>query len=153
MILSKVIESLKREARIKRLIQIQMNCRKTFRILALYAHSVIYHKYNCDISINANIDKTVHFPHPVGIVIGSGVTIEKNSWIYQNVTIGKKNKDDDKKYPTIKENTVVYPNSVLVGDIICGPNAIIGAGSVVLCCVEQNSVYAGVPAKPIKSGK
>lgn len=44
-----------------------------------------------DIGSAAEIDKSVHFPHPIGIVIGSGVKIEKNVVIHANVIIGGKN--------------------------------------------------------------
>lgn len=41
-------------------------------------------------------------------------------------------------------------NSVILGGVSIGDNAVIGAGSVVIKDVESNTVVAGNPAKPIK---
>lgn len=93
-----------------------------------------------------------HFPHPVGIVIGMKVKIGMNCEIYQNVTIGTKDTSDflNGKYPEIGNNVIIYPNSLIIGDIKIGDNSIIGAGSVVLSDVPPNSIFAGNPAKLIK---
>lgn len=40
-------------------------------------------------------------------------------------------------------------NTVICGNVKIGPNAVIGAGSVVLKDVPAGTVYAGVPAKQI----
>lgn len=86
------------------------------------------------------------FPHPVGIVISKETVIGRNCAIFQNVTIGTWNN----KSPTIGNNVKIYANSVIIGGIKIGDNAIIGAGSVVLNDVPANAVVAGNPAKIIK---
>lgn len=92
------------------------------------------------------------FPHPIGIVIGQRVKLGKNVTIYQNVTIGSKDTLNYKtsKYPIIGDNVIIYPNSIILGGITIGDNAIIGAGSLVLKDVEKNTVVAGVPARLLK---
>lgn len=50
-------------------------------------------------------------------------------------------------YPTIGDNVIIFPNSVVVGRITIGSNVIIGAGSVVINDVPDNCVVAGNPAK------
>lgn len=89
--------------------------------------------------------ENVLMPHPVGIVIGEKVTIGNNCVIYQGVTIGKKNGE----YPKIGDNVVIYPNSMIIGNIVVGEGAIVGAGSVVLDNVLPNSIVAGCPARLI----
>ncbi len=92
------------------------------------------------------------FPHPIGIVIGKHAKIGKNCKIYQNTTIGngKYNKERDRSIPIIGDNVTIYANCNIVGGIIIGDNAVIGAGSVVINDVEANTVVAGNPAKVIK---
>jgi len=94
--------------------------------------------------------KTI-FPHPTGIVIGMKVKIGKGCKIYQNVTIGTKEAKTFKtsKYPVIGNNVIIYPNSLIIGDISIGDNVIIGAGSLILEDVPSNTVIAGNPAKII----
>ena len=71
--------------------------------------------------------QNTYFPHPVGIVISKFATVGKNCTIYQNVTIGKgkfseKNNTD---VPVIGDNVVIYANSVIIGGVKIGNNAVI----------------------------
>lgn len=108
----------------------------------LFSHR-IYRKYHCVISYKAKIGKNVKFPHPLGIVIGENVSIGDNCIIYQNVTLGRKNKDKA-EYPVIKNNVTIYANAVIAGKIIVGDNSIIGCNAVVLKSVAPNSKCIGV---------
>jgi acetyltransferase-like isoleucine patch superfamily enzyme len=63
------------------------------------------------------------------------------------------------KYPSleitkpieIKDNVYIGMNSIIMPGVKIGNNVIIGAGSVVNKDIPDNSVFAGVPAKFIKS--
>ena len=89
--------------------------------------------------------KTV-FPHPVGIVIAKNATIGKNCTIFHNVTIGSWKS----KAPKIGNNVVIYPNSVIFGDITIGDNTVIGPGSIVHKSIPENSTVIGGSYKIIK---
>ena len=93
-----------------------------------------------------NIGDNFTIGHPLSIVIGENVKIGNNVKIYHCVTIGQKNN----KYPTIGDNVVIFPHSIIVGDIVIGNNCVIGAGSVVVADIPDNCVAAGNPAKIIK---
>lgn len=112
-------------------------------LFAGYFSYKIYKKYNCYISPSAELDGEVILPHPIGIVIGDGVKIGKNVTIYQNVTLGRKNKEVA-EYPNIKENVIIYCNSIVLGNVTINKNSIIGCNSTVLRDVEENSVNVGV---------
>lgn len=73
----------------------------------------------------------------------SGVEIGDNVTIYQNVTLGRKNKEVA-EYPKIEDNVVIYCNSTIIGNIKVGNNAIIGCNSLILKSVENNSICKGV---------
>lgn len=71
----------------------------------------------------------------------------KNFRVLQGVTIGK---NTDGGLPTIGDNVIIYPNSVVFGNINIGNNVIIGAGSVVNKDVPDNAVAVGNPFRIIK---
>ena len=124
--------------------------KRKLKIFAGYPNSC------CDIRYyDEYIKRGIHFPHLFGIVVARPAIIGDNCWIYQNVTIGAKDryKGDGKtkeNYPTIGENTVIYAGAVIVGGVKIGRNCIIGANSVVLTDMPDNSIIAGMPAKVIK---
>lgn len=111
--------------------------------LAYYYSYKIMKQYSCHFSLNCKINKTVYFPHPTGIVIGDGVIIGANSIIYQNVTLGRKNKDVS-KYPVIGKGVIIYANSIVLGNVHIGDNAVIGCNSVVLRDVKDGEVVSGI---------
>lgn len=51
----------------------------------------------------------------------------------------------------IRDNCFIGTNSIILPGVTIGPNAIVGAGSLVRKDVEPNSVYAGSPAQKICS--
>jgi serine O-acetyltransferase len=57
---------------------------------------------------------------------------------------------DKERYPTIGDNVTIYANSVIIGGIKIGDNAIIGAGAVVVKDVPPKAVVAGNPAIILK---
>ena len=100
------------------------------------------------------IKRGTYFPHPVGIVISSAATIGKNCIIYQNVTIGAKTFEQGdarirENYPVIGNNVTIYAGAVICGPVKIGDNAVIGANSVVISDVPENSIVVGAPAKII----
>lgn len=69
--------------------------------------------------------------------------------LHQGVTIGKNFGGTKYGYPTIGDNVIIFPNSIIVGDIKIGNNVIIGAGSIVINDIPDNCVVAGNPAKVV----
>lgn len=49
----------------------------------------------------------------------------------------------------IMDNVFIGANTQIMNDVKIGPNAIVAAGSVVTKDVPENTIVAGVPAKPI----
>ncbi|HDT5857673.1 TPA: hypothetical protein QHC30_005205 [Klebsiella quasipneumoniae subsp. similipneumoniae] len=88
-------------------------------------------------------------PHPVGIVIGKNVVLGSGCTIYQNVTIGVRNNNEE-KYPVLGDNVIVYANACIIGDIKVGNNVIIGSGSLVNKDIPDNAIVKGSPAVVIR---
>jgi len=122
-----------------------------FKYWSMYISKKIVRNYGCYLAVNASVGNGLKLRHPIGIVIGEGVNISDDVTIYQNVTLGASKVGEGKKgiYPSIGCGTVIYAGSVIVGGVSIGEYATIGANSVVLTDVEDNSVVAGVPAKVI----
>lgn len=111
--------------------------------MAFYYSHKIYRKYGCIISPKAKIGENLILPHPIGIIIGEGVKIGDNCVIYQNVTLGRKNRDIP-DYPTIGKNVIIYCNSTVIGNVKIGDNSIVGCNTVVMKSVEKDSICTGV---------
>jgi serine O-acetyltransferase len=74
--------------------------------------------------------------------------------LYQGVTLGGTGKEHGKRHPTIEDSVVVGGGAKILGNIIVGKNSRIGAGSVVLRNVPDNSTVVGVPGHIIfREGK
>jgi serine O-acetyltransferase len=106
-------------------------------------------QFGCYLSPLSRIGARLFLPHPTGIVVGEGVIIGKGVTIYQHVTIGKA-RPEDKAYPVIEDDVILYAGVVIVGDTRVGRGSIIGANAVVLSDVPPFVVAAGSPAKVIK---
>ncbi|WP_418510452.1 serine O-acetyltransferase [Corallibacter sp.] len=120
-----------------------------------YRNIKVYLCNHLNIGIWELYKKKTILPHPFGIVIGYKVKIGKECKIYHNVTIGTKETQDFKngRYPKIGNKVIIYPNSVVIGNIKIGDNVIIGAGSIVLNDIPSNSIVKGNPAKIVKTRK
>ena len=88
--------------------------------------------------------------HAIGVVIGATAIIEDDVLIYQGVTLGGVSLNKGKRHPTVKSNTVIGSGAKILGNITIGANSKVGANSVVVCDVPDNSTAVGVPARIIK---
>lgn len=118
--------------------------KKKRRFLAIIVRNRLVYKYGIHLGLNCKIGKGLRFPHPQGIIIGDGVTMGDNCIVYHNVTFGKKNGlDPDARYPQIGSNVIIYPGTVVIGDIYINDYAIVGANSTIMNNVQKNSVVVG----------
>ena len=109
-----------------------------------------------EIHPKAEIGKNFFIDHGMGVVIGETSEIGDNVTIYHATTLGgispsiKSNEQRDvKRHPTLKNNVVVGSGAQVLGPIVVGENAKIGANAVVTKDVPANAVMVGIPAKNI----
>lgn len=124
-----------------------------YRCINLHAQNKLIKNYGIYIHQNTKIDIGLRLGHPNGIIFGEGTQIGKNTTIYHQVTFGigsMKSMGDINAYPKVGDNCVIYPGSKIIGDINLGSHTVIGANSVINFSTEENSTYAGYPAKRIK---
>ncbi len=108
---------------------------------------------NIDIHPAAKIGKRVFIDHGVGVVIGETCIIEDDVLIYQGVTLGGVSLIHGKRHPTIRNGAVIGAGAKVLGNIVIGEYAKIGANSVVVKEVPDNATAIGIPAHVIEKGR
>jgi serine O-acetyltransferase len=83
----------------------------------------------------------------MGVVIGETTEIGDDVLLYQGVTLGGTGKEKGKRHPTIGNNVVIGTGAKILGNITIGHDTKIGAGSVVIRSVPDNSTVVGVPGR------
>lgn len=107
-----------------------------------------------EIHPGARIGRRLFIDHGHGVVIGETAMIGDDVTLYQGVTLGGTGKEHGKRHPTIEDGVVVGGGAKILGNITVGRNCRIGAGSVVLRNVPDNSTVVGVPGHIIfREGK
>ncbi len=107
-----------------------------------------------EIHPGAKIGRRLFIDHGHGVVIGETAIVGNDVTLYQGVTLGGTGKEHGKRHPTIEDNVVVGGGAKILGNIVVGKNCRIGAGSVVLRNVPEDSTVVGVPGHIIfREGK
>lgn len=117
--------------------------------LALFLQNRISAVFGVDIHPAARIGKGIMFDHATGIVIGETAVIEDMVSIMQSVTLGGTGKEAGDRHPKVRKGVLIGAGAKILGNIIVGECAKIGAGSVVLKDVPARATVAGVPAQII----
>ena len=92
----------------------------------------------------------------MGVVIGETSEIGDNVTIYHMATLGgispsinSNEQREVKRHPTLMDNVVVGSGAQVVGPVVVGKNAKIGANAVVTKDVPEKAVMVGIPAKNV----
>jgi serine O-acetyltransferase len=103
-----------------------------------------------EIHPGATIGRRFFIDHGSGVVIGETTEIGDNCLLYQGVTLGGTGAERGKRHPTLGNNVVVGTGAKVLGNIRVGDNVRIGAGSVVVHAVPDNSTVVGVPGRVVR---
>jgi len=107
-----------------------------------------------EIHPGAKLGRRLFIDHGMGVVIGETTIVGDDVTLYQGVTLGGTGKEHGKRHPTLEDRVVVGGGAKILGNITVGKNCRIGAGSVVLRNVPDNSTVVGVPGHIIfREGK
>ena len=102
-----------------------------------------------DIHPGAKIGRHLFIDHGF-TVIGETAVIGDNVTIYQCVTLGGTNPANGvggKRHPTLLDNVIVGSGAVIIGPIVVGSRARIGANAVVTDDVPEGATMVGVKAR------
>lgn len=107
--------------------------------------------FSFQVSPGLKVGKNVKFGYGgLGTVIHGMTVIGNNVCIGTNVTIGG---NFDEGAPTIMDNVYIATGAKILGNITIGENSIIAANSVITKDVPRDSIYGGIPGRPISSKK
>jgi len=109
-----------------------------------------------EIHPSAKIGRNLFIDHGMGVVIGETSEIGNNVTIYHMATLGgiapsinSNNQRQVKRHPTLSDCVVVGSGAQILGPVIIGTHAKIGANAVVTKDVPENAVMVGIPAKNV----
>ena len=102
-----------------------------------------------EIHPGATIGERCFIDHGMGVVIGETCEIGNNVTLFQGVTLGGTGKEKGKRHPTLEDNTLVATGAKVLGSITIGQNSKVGAGSVVLQDVPEDSTVVGIPGRVV----
>ena len=103
-----------------------------------------------DIHPGASIGRNFFIDHGF-VVIGETAEIGDDVTVYQMVTLGGTNPTDGvggKRHPTLIDGAIVGSGAQVLGPIIVGPRARVGANAVVTKDVPEGATVVGIPARP-----
>ncbi|MBU1078382.1 MAG: serine O-acetyltransferase [Spirochaetes bacterium] len=103
-----------------------------------------------EIHPGAVIGKGFFIDHGMGVVIGETTVIGNHVTLFQGVTLGGTGKIAGKRHPTIGDDVVIGTGAKVLGDITIGHNVKIGANSVVLKNVPDDSTVVGIPGRIVR---
>jgi len=103
-----------------------------------------------EIHPGARIGRRLFIDHGMGIVIGETAEIGDDVLLYQGVTLGGTGNERGKRHPTLGSGVVVGAGAKVLGNIQIGDCSKIGAGSVVVKSVPNNSTVVGIPGKIVR---
>lgn len=105
--------------------------------------------FHCSLPAEARIHRTVRFHHGgLAVIVNKASVIGERCEISPHAVLG--GKAPLSGAPRLEANVIVHTGAKLIGPIVIGKGAIIGANAVVLSDVPAGATVVGIPAKAIK---
>lgn len=120
-------------------------------VTAAYIQHLISGRMAVDIHPAARIGAGIFIDHGTGLVIGETAVVEDTVSILHEVTLGGTGKQTGDRHPKIRTGVLIGAGAKILGNVVVGEFAKVGAGSVVLKDVPPRTVVAGVPARIIRT--
>ena len=127
-----------------------------FRLLARFLSNLGRWVSGADIHPGATIGSRFFMDHASGIVIGETAEIGDDVTLYQNVTLGGVSPSvnssaqvNRKRHPTIRNGVIIGSGAQVLGPVMVGEGARIGANAVVVKDVPVGVTMVGVAARQL----
>jgi serine O-acetyltransferase len=98
----------------------------------------------------ARIGDDFFIDHGSGVVIGETAEIGDRVTLFQGVTLGGTGFARGKRHPTVEHDVTIGSGAKLLGPILVGHGAKIGANTVVIKDVPPNATVVGNPGHPVR---
>ena len=105
-----------------------------------------------EIHPGAKLGRRLIIDHGMGVVIGETAELGDDVYIYHQVTLGGTATEQIKRHPTIGNNVIIGAGAKVLGAILIGDNARIGANAVVVAPVPADTTVVGIPARELQRG-
>lgn len=128
-------------------------CRAPFSVLWRALFVAVRNFYGIELPFTARIGRRVIFEHQHGMVIHGNSEIGDDCIIRQGVTLGIRRLDGLDEAPVLGRGVNVGAGAKLLGHIVVGDHAEIGANAVVLEDVPPYALAVGVPARVVTRQK
>lgn len=103
-----------------------------------------------EIHPGAKIGKRLVIDHGMGLVIGETSEVGDDCILFHGVTLGGVKFEPTKRHPTLKNKVIVGAGAKILGPVLIGEGARIGANSVVTKEVGPGAVMVGIPAQEVE---
>jgi serine O-acetyltransferase len=113
------------------------------RVLSQWTRSVT----GVEIHPGATIGRRFFIDHGMGVVIGETAEVGDDVMLYHDVTLGGRSLEKVKRHPTVEDGVTIGAGARVLGPIVVGAGAQIGANAVVVHDVPPGSVVVGVPGQ------
>lgn len=100
--------------------------------------------------VGADVGPGCYIGHFGGIVVGDGATISEGCALMQGITIGYGWAGEHRGSPTLGRGVYVAPGAVILGPIVIGEDAMIGANSVVYRDVPAGAYVRPAPVEVVE---
>jgi serine O-acetyltransferase len=103
-----------------------------------------------EIHPGAIVGRRVFIDHGMGCVIGETAEVGDDVTLYHGVTLGGVSLDPERRHPTLENGVIVGSGAQVLGPIVIGKNARIGANAVVIRDVPPGVTMVGIPARQVQ---
>jgi serine O-acetyltransferase len=117
------------------------------RLLARLLSQLVRAATGVEIHPGATIGRRFFIDHGMGVVIGETTEIGDDVMLYHGVTLGGRSLAKTKRHPTLGHRVTVGAGAKILGPILIGDDAQVGANSVVVKDVPAGAVAVGIPAQ------
>ena len=106
-----------------------------------------------EIHPGAQLGRRVVIDHGMGVVIGETAVLGDDAYLYHQVTLGTASTAKGKRHPTVGRNVILGAGAKILGDIVVGDGARVGANAVVVADVQPGQTVVGIPARPVEHNR